>query len=352
MRLVVASLQDVREMADPAEAVDEREILRVVAASYAAVWAKDFEAFAFHHVQADYSRRWVWWLPGTLVLKEGWEHNAAHVRQVMAEMPDGVAVDVRRDNVNLRVGTDIAWVTFDQTVPDAEGGPIGIGGVSRELRILEKHDGQWKIAFHGAINRSMGGKPDRPTFRVDPEGRILWQNEAGKRELEGNSAIVIRNGRLTALDRKNNQALQKAFRWAVQHEGAYLIRRGAVAIFPEPAHEDEARVWWVASTAGAIFVVIADRHITDAQLAAAAALYGLSPAQSAVAAAIVAGKSLAVVASEAGVTLNTARTHLRRLFNKTGVRTRVALVRALPAIAPRDQEAVTRVDDDTGSQVG
>jgi DNA-binding CsgD family transcriptional regulator len=38
----------------------------------------------------------------------------------------------------------------------------------------------------------------------------------------------------------------------------------------------------------------------------------------------------------AGVTLNTARTHLRRLFDKTGVRTQAALVRALLAITPPD----------------
>ena len=123
---------------------DERAIEEVLDGMYRAVWAKDYAAFASYHVQADYARRWAWWMPSTLVVKEGWEAISARIRQVMSDprMPDGIDATVRRDNVNLRIMGDMAWVTFEQATPSTDGWSLGVGGYSREMRVLERHGGE------------------------------------------------------------------------------------------------------------------------------------------------------------------------------------------------------------------
>ena len=62
---------------------------------------------------------------------------------------------------------------------------------------------------------------------------------------------------------------------------------------------------------------------------AAREVYGLSPAQVRLARLIVDGQDLAAAADLLGVSVNTLRTQLQRIFDKTGVRSQAALVRAL-----------------------
>ena len=52
-----------------------------------------------------------------------------------------------RLNENFRISSDMAWYTFDQN--SYENGTRKLLGRSVETRILEKHDGQWKIAYLG-----------------------------------------------------------------------------------------------------------------------------------------------------------------------------------------------------------
>lgn len=52
-----------------------------------------------------------------------------------------------RTNENLRVTDDMAWYTFEQKSLSADGKTVL--GNSVETRILEKHEGQWKIAYLG-----------------------------------------------------------------------------------------------------------------------------------------------------------------------------------------------------------
>ena len=78
-----------------------------------------------------------------------------------------------------------------------------------------------------------------------------------------------------------------------------------------------------------IVVSFDDGHQTDQRLAAAAVVYGLSPGQLRLAKLVVDGHDLADAARELGISVNTARTHLQRIFDKTGVRSQPALVRVL-----------------------
>jgi DNA-binding CsgD family transcriptional regulator len=59
--------------------------------------------------------------------------------------------------------------------------------------------------------------------------------------------------------------------------------------------------------------------------------YGLTSAEVRLCQAMLEGKSLSEAASDTRISRNTAKTHLSRVFNKTGVRSQSALLRLLSA---------------------
>ena len=72
----------------------------------------------------------------------------------------------------------------------------------------------------------------------------------------------------------------------------------------------------------------------DRRIAAASVVFGLSPGQQRLARLLIDGNDLAAAARALSVSVNTARTQLRRIFEKTGVHNQAALVRLLLSIAP------------------
>lgn len=58
-------------------------------------------------------------------------------------------------------------------------------------------------------------------------------------------------------------------------------------------------------------------------------LFGFTPAEATLAADVLAGYDLAAIAARRGITSNTARAHLRRIFEKTGTRRQAELMRLL-----------------------
>lgn len=89
------------------------------------------------------------------------------------------------------------------------------------------------------------------------------------------------------------------------------------------------RVWWVMAEDGGIHFSLGDVDRTSERMQMAALVFGLSPAQQRVAELVGEGLTLDEIAARLGVSLNTVRTHLNRVFEKTGVRTRPALMRVL-----------------------
>lgn len=80
---------------------------------------------------------------------EGWEAISARIAETMraSPTPNPTASQVRRQQINLRIAGDMAWLTFDQRGDDTGDPDMDMPGLSRETRILEKHDGQWKLVY-------------------------------------------------------------------------------------------------------------------------------------------------------------------------------------------------------------
>lgn len=124
-------------------------IMRVIAEESRAFWDKDFDAWARCWVQAPHIRMMGWWAQGGVTVIEGWEALSARIRANMIATPEPnpTAAQVRRENINLRIGHDQAWLTFDQYGMDTGDTLMDMPGISRETRVLEKHDGEWRLAY-------------------------------------------------------------------------------------------------------------------------------------------------------------------------------------------------------------
>jgi SnoaL-like domain len=125
------------------------EILAVLEAETRAFWEKDFEAFSQCWAPEAYVRRGGWWQRGGVMWQRGWDGIADITRQQFADNPDlnASASAVQRQNLVVRVGTDMAWVTFDQYAPDAGEAEMDMPGLSHETRILERRNGRWVIVY-------------------------------------------------------------------------------------------------------------------------------------------------------------------------------------------------------------
>ena len=138
------------EMSAPIDYEKERAaILAVIAGESQAFWDKDYERWASYWVHAPYVRTMGWWEAGGVTVVRGWKERGPRTKEHMVNNPDPNPQNVVRENINLRIYPESAWVTFDQYGKDTGEPEMDMPGLSRETRFLEKHDGQWKIVYVG-----------------------------------------------------------------------------------------------------------------------------------------------------------------------------------------------------------
>jgi hypothetical protein len=133
------------------QSTESAAIMGVIAAESEAFWNKDYDAWAQCWVHAPYARVMGWWARGGVTVVEGFDALSTRIKENLLANPEPnpTASQVRRENINLRIGHDVAWVTFDQYGQDTGESDMDMPGVSRETRILEKHNGEWKLVYVG-----------------------------------------------------------------------------------------------------------------------------------------------------------------------------------------------------------
>lgn len=95
------------------------EILVVLEAEAKAFWEKDMAAFTRCWATDSFVSRGGWWQRGGVAWQRGWTKISDLIRAHFAANPDvnPSAQTVRRENLVLRVGNDMARATFDQYAP-------------------------------------------------------------------------------------------------------------------------------------------------------------------------------------------------------------------------------------------
>jgi len=130
---------------------EKAAIMDAIEGESAAFWNKDYDQWASYWVHAPYIRTMGWWKDGGVTVVEGWEEREERSKKNFEVSPEAnpTATKVRRENINIRIYKDVAWLTFDQYGEDTGDNLMDMPGLSHETRIMEKHDGSWKIAYAG-----------------------------------------------------------------------------------------------------------------------------------------------------------------------------------------------------------
>lgn len=146
--LLISTAVTVRD-AHRSIATEEEAIKKVIIEETEAFWNKDFKQLSSYWVHEEYVRVVGWWETGGVTVRKGWSVIGPRMENVIKENPEKNQQNVARENFNIRISGNMAWVTFEQYGTDTGEKAMDMPGLSYETRILEKHNGHWKIAYIG-----------------------------------------------------------------------------------------------------------------------------------------------------------------------------------------------------------
>ncbi len=129
---------------------EKAAIQAVIAKETESYYQQDFEAWKSTYLDSPQFRMNGYWegFPEKITFHNGFESlKATKKAQFEADETLWKGSTEERSNENFRISPEMAWYTFDQHSYEKD--TRKFLGKSLETRILEKHDGQWKIAYLG-----------------------------------------------------------------------------------------------------------------------------------------------------------------------------------------------------------
>ncbi|MCR9139857.1 MAG: DUF4440 domain-containing protein [Alphaproteobacteria bacterium] len=256
----------------------------------------------------------------------------AQMRRMLSKNTEWLPPEaIRRENLNLVISPEMAWVTYDQ-IGDMSGVLSEMAGHYHELKILQKVDGSWKLAcIVGTQLRTDHVRA--PLVEVDASLRLVWMNEAAKERLPHHPLLGLHGNHLRARDPDARNELQSAVAWMAEIRDRHTPCVGEDAVTRALSlGQDDAgltQICWAILRDGKLLITFDDSDRLERQLNSAARVYGLSDAQERLVRHLVEGRDLSSAAGALEISPNTAKTHLQRIYDKTGVRAQPALVRLL-----------------------
>jgi DNA-binding CsgD family transcriptional regulator len=193
--------------------------------------------------------------------------------------------------------------------------------------------------LESGLNAATGALDRFPTgvVAVDSDAKVILTNRAADAILKRGDGLISRGG-LRAASRQETAKLRNAIaavcmerdpgipkpETVVQVYRPSGLKPFEVLVCPLPSHSSLRK----GRAAAAVFITDPEEGATlDSR--ALHQLFDLTPAEIRLCIALVKGKSVEEYAHEAAITSNTARTHVRRIYSKTGVRRQSQLVRLL-----------------------
>ena len=318
----------------PPAATDERARIKAVIEAESAAWLKgDIEEWKSFWVQDGHvqhvNARPLLGLRALYGFDEMLRNFAPKLRQNVAD--ESHRPEINNENWRISIGADMAWATFDQTLP-VDSATSAVSGFHHEMRILEKVRGDWKIAavFH---------MPNRyvhytcPWVRVDGSCHVSETGPGLLEALEGRCALRIVGNRLCGNSAADTRRLREAVAEAENLSMQMCPRQPAPLVLGDNDGEPMTPCW-ISIADSMIVILLHDDRLLGNAIAKAGKVFGLTPAQMRVAEAIARGHDLTATAKALNVRPNTVRTHVRRMFERTAVKSQPALVSKLLSVAP------------------
>jgi len=174
---------------------------------------------------------------------------------------------------------------------------------------------------------------------LDDSGSVVLMNRKAERLVSRNEGLkVTPDGLSAAIGRENVLLRQMITRASYKTDRAPILSGGTMTISRPSLKRPLALLITpvvsnfavLGSDRAAVVVFVSDpddQVEPDARVVRQ--ILGLTPTEARLAAAIMQGKSLEVVSEELNMSIKTARTHLKRIFSKTGTNRQAELVRLL-----------------------
>lgn len=331
-------MTDVGSVVDQAASATPDEIAAIVAVIHAETLAfqnQDFDAWQKCWLHSDRTTDIYVSATAGLSAVRGWNAISSHMRKAFEEELIDRIVDFQQRDMQVTVTGKAAWVLYETSTKSESGDRTRCVNTV----FLELHDGRWKMVYSSFVLRQ-DNDPDGLAVALDAKGQIVQPGPAALEALQSHPFLTVSHGRIRAHRREWDKPLQDAILQAARHHGWFETHKfardtGGPANYPVIlGHTDEGGVAVVHFSIQDCLTFIrldADR-ILDRRLGLAKTVFRLSDGQLKIAHEIALGKSLKGAAEELGISANTARTHLSRLFEKTGVNTQAALVRLLLSV--------------------
>jgi DNA-binding CsgD family transcriptional regulator len=167
--------------------------------------------------------------------------------------------------------------------------------------------------------------------------RILFANGVARHVLQTGDALISAQGSLRARHRAHVPRLEKLLHDVVLTSvgrgtdpgGFVSLPRSAKKPFPILVAPYRPPVGADGHFLGAALIMFSDPRVqTTAPDKVIAEMFGISPAEARLAAALIRGDSLVDYAARIGISLNTAKTQIKQIFQKTGYNRQTDLIRA------------------------
>jgi DNA-binding CsgD family transcriptional regulator len=176
---------------------------------------------------------------------------------------------------------------------------------------------------------------------VDADARPLFANRIAQALLDSGDAMWLDSGALSTSDSDSGRALRRLISSCAAAND--LTTGGEVALprttsrlplsaLVTPISQDTAAIalpWTISRRPVAIVLVSDPETEVRAHLDSLRQRFGLTPAEATFALEIVKGDGRQAAADRLGITVGTARTHLTKIFDKTGTKRQAELVSLL-----------------------
>jgi DNA-binding CsgD family transcriptional regulator len=189
------------------------------------------------------------------------------------------------------------------------------------------------------LGRTILDRLDRGVVLLDAQGRIVDANSHALHVIRHCNGMRVHAGRLAFNDPVLDEQMQQVIAGygSPQRGGRAVLAarvrcKGSdpyrIVVRPVPPDADERKVAFFA-------LLYAPNGMHGISVDVLRQVYGLTPAQSAVACSLFAGLSVEETANELELSLNTVRTHLKQIFTKCEVNSQAELLHLL-ALGPHD----------------